>query len=174
MTMSRELGPLELAGPYWVIGDPSGEHLKLRSEGIAHWSGGTEQQLIAWSRLMNFGLETQPGKIASSKGLERTAKILAHLSGVPYAASGGARVGATLRSPYEDWGADFDHHSRRYPRHHIKLADEFLKQVIARNKANHLGDPDWVSVAVEKLNQIPKSGARSRKSAIEEILDSLS
>ncbi|MFI8184245.1 hypothetical protein ACIF70_27540 [Actinacidiphila glaucinigra] len=172
--MRRELGPLEHAGAYWVIGDPSGEHLKLKSEGISHWSDGTERQLIAWSRLMNFGLETQPGKIASSKGLERTAKILAHLSGVPYAASGGARVGATLRNPYEDWGTDFDHHSRRYPRHHIKLVDEFLKQVIARNKAKHLGDLDWMSVAVDKLSQIPKSAARSRKSAIEKILDSLS
>lgn len=171
--MNRELGPLEFAGAHWVIGDPAGEHLKFTPEGIALWSDGIEKQIIAWSRLMDFGLQTQPGKFASSKGLERATKIIADLAGLPNAANGGSRVGATLRHPYIDWTADFDHHLRKYSRHHIKLVDEFLRQVVERKMASRLGDPEWMSAAVDKLSQLPTSGSRrrSRKTFIEGLLD---
>jgi len=87
---------------------------------------------------MNFGLEAQPGKFTSSKGLARVARILANLSGIGYSASDGANVAATLRHPYEYWS-----HRRpslaKYARHHIMLADEFLKQVVDRGEASRLG-----------------------------------
>lgn len=171
--MLKELGPLELAETHWVIGDPAGEHMKLLPEGLAHWADGIEQQIIPWPRLMNFSLETQPGKFASSKGLDRWARIMANLSGVGYMASGGSRVGATLRHPYVDWAADFDHHSRKYSRHHINLVDEFLRQAVERKMANRLGDSEWMSAAVDKLSQMPASGSRrrSRKTFIEGLLD---
>ncbi|MEU4093203.1 hypothetical protein [Streptomyces sp. NPDC026673] len=139
--------------------------------GLAHWSDGNEQQIIAWSRLMSLGLEAQPGKATSSKGFVRMTKIMANLSGVPYMGNHGVSVAATLRHPYEYWNASCDHHSRKYSPRHIKLTHEFLRRVVERKMARRLGDPKWMSAAVDKLNQIPKSGSRSRMAAIDELLD---
>lgn len=171
--MHSEMGPLEFVQDIWVIGDPSGEHLALEPEGLVHRVDGSDRETIAWSRLMNFGLEAQPGKVASSKGLARTAKILANLSGAGYSASGGASVAATLRHPYEDWSADFDHHSRKYPRHHIKLVDELLRQTVEKGAAVRLGDPEWISTAVEFLAELAPAASRPHRSVIRDLLDGM-
>jgi len=63
------------------------------------------------------------------------------------------------------------HHSRKYARHHIMLADEFLKQVVDRGEASRLGDRAWVSAAVDRLSREPAVASRARKSVVKEILD---
>ncbi|MER5281454.1 hypothetical protein ABT025_37875 [Streptomyces sp. NPDC002809] len=171
--MYSEMGPLEFVQDVWVIGDSSGEHLALAPEGLVHRVDGVDRETIAWSRLMNFDLAAQPGKVASSKCLARTAKILANLSGAGYTASGGASVAATLRHPYEDWSADFDHHSRKYPRRHIKLVGELLRQTVEKGAAARLGDPEWMSTTVELLAELAPDASRPQRSVIRDLLDEM-
>jgi len=86
---------------------------------------------------MNFAWKPSLA-IQSSKGLARVARILANLSGIGYSAAM-RQCGGNIASSYEYWS----HRSTslaKYARHHMMLADEFLKQVVDRGEASRLGD----------------------------------
>ncbi|MFD9006346.1 hypothetical protein ACFV0T_36290 [Streptomyces sp. NPDC059582] len=166
---AHDLGPLELVADEWIIGDPTARksrYFKLQEQGLSYWVQGTQTQVIPWSRFMNLVLSVQPTRLGNSRAMV----ILSAIS----MASGGARaafLGATLRNPYEDWSADFTHAARKFGRRDICKAEEFLKQTVEFGRAEKLGDPRWVSQAVEKIANLAV-GSREMKAAIGEIVRS--
>lgn len=172
--MHRQLGPLELVAGEWIVGDPSGRqsrYLKLQGQGISCWVGGTETEVIPWSRFMNLHLSVQPSRLGNSKVLAKVTDIALALTGILRIGGGEAYLAATLRHPYEDWSADFTHAARKYDRREIHLAEEFFKQVVESGRATRLGDPQWVTEMVEKIASLPPS-PRNAKAAVGEIVRS--
>ncbi|MGW1724433.1 hypothetical protein ACWCQK_16030 [Streptomyces sp. NPDC002306] len=163
-----DLGPLELVADEWIIGDPTArksKYFKLQQQGLSYWVQGVQTQVIPWSRFMNLLLSVHPTRLGNSRAM-------VILSAISLAPTGGAReafLGATLRNPYEDWSEIFTHPARKFGRRDIRKAEEFLQQTVEFGRAGKLGDPLWVSQAVEKIAGLTGK-PRDMKAAIGEIV----
>ncbi|MFD6532816.1 hypothetical protein [Streptomyces sp. NPDC060184] len=169
--MNNHLGPLELVAGSWVIGDPSGDHIRFEQGGLSHWAGGTAAPPVSWTLLKDLRIEVVATRLGNSKGFVWTVGFMANLSGASYSRGGPARLMSDLSDVRRYWEAEFRHHARRYPYREIRLLSGFLRQVVARGEASRLGDPAWVSTVVERLRGTPRSLPWKRKAAIKQILD---
>ncbi|WP_345694848.1 hypothetical protein [Kitasatospora terrestris] len=154
MTGAPVLGPLEWSGDRWTIGDPTArraQYLTLDPEGLAAWKGGGRTEVVPWRRFMELHLPAEPTRLDNSRTLAVLADLALNLNGFSRFGGGPAGVGATLRHPYEYWGADFSHHARRYSRYSVGLASELLAQTVASARPERLGDPAWVRAVVTAL-----------------------
>ncbi|MFG2819239.1 hypothetical protein ACGFX4_07395 [Kitasatospora sp. NPDC048365] len=154
MTGAPVLGPLEWSGDRWTIGDPTArraQYLTLEPEGLAAWEDGSRTEVVPWRRFMELHLSAEPTRLGNSRTLAVFANIVHSLNGTSQVGGGPAGVGATLRHPYEYWGADFSHHARRYSRYSIDLVSELLAQTVASARPERLGDPAWVRATVTAL-----------------------
>ncbi|WRZ95548.1 hypothetical protein OHB54_45035 [Streptomyces sp. NBC_01007] len=171
--MPARFGPFEFTDGEWVIGDPAGDHVRLRRDGLSHWVQGGEIRQMAWSRVMDIVLSVQPVRRDHSKRLRKVAVMLSWLGQPTEHVGLPASLGIRARHPYEEWGVDFTHHAHRYPRREITAACKLLNEVATSGRAAQLGDPEWLSAVVQELSG-HRQGSRSlvpRKRAIRAALD---
>src|SRR5262245_44885609 len=142
------LGPLELAGGHWAVGDtmrPGARCVEFRPEGLYQREPGSAGRLIPWSRIMTGIWITwgeHPGN-THSRGLYT-------LKGTVAARDGGW-MHMTLRHPYEDCQLRFDRHARPYRAVEALRLEYLLRQLVDEGKLHLLADPEWVGRAVAYL-----------------------
>lgn len=167
--MTDHLGPLELVGDRWIIGDAEregGSCLVLGPEGIAHHEPGAPEPpaLVPWSRFIDLQIHaTYRAWLAT-----RTMGVVGVL-GHNHMETGrsGCSVRGTLRHPYENWSVNYTHHERPYTSAHL-FSLRALCAKASRAKAPHrLGDPEWLGLAVARL--APLHGWRTRPQATREV-----
>ncbi|MFD4652665.1 hypothetical protein [Streptomyces sp. NPDC058441] len=174
--MPNRLGPLEFTEAEWVIGDPDGDHVRLRVDGLSHWVKGVETRQLPWSRVMEIGLSVQPLRRDHSQRLRKAAVILSWLGAPTGHVGQPACVYVQARRPYEGWSADFTHHVHRYPRREIAAASKLLSALVANGQVAKLGDPVWLSAVIRELARF-QYGSRARfprKQAIRAALEACS
>ncbi|TQN28337.1 hypothetical protein FHX37_3673 [Haloactinospora alba] len=171
--MTEPLGPLELVGDRWVIGDPyrrEGACLVLTADGMEHHKLAASEPLavIPWSRFVDG-----PSVWATARAWSatRTAGVLLDtLATRTVAGPRACSVLAYLRHPYEDVLITYTHHERRYPFLHISLLDILLRKTTEAKAAHRLGDPAWLGEAVARVAAI-RSGRRPERAVAEIIAD---
>ncbi|MFF9013305.1 hypothetical protein ACF09C_10120 [Streptomyces sp. NPDC014870] len=172
--MAEYLGPLELVGDRWIIGDPKregGTCLVFTREGIEYHRNGAPEplELVPWERVMSLQVDaTSRGWMATRAG-----------GAIPYLAQSSAgswgrdacSVHALVRHPYDDWFVRYTHHERAYSGAHIYLVSRFIRAVSDAKLLPRLGDPQWVSLAVAKIAplKIGFSTARRVKDTVEGV-----
>jgi hypothetical protein len=122
---------------------------------------------------MAASIEVKPKKRRSSSSLDKLIKFTWIVGGPLHVGPEPERLQALLRHPYENWAAEFSHHSHTYSRHHTALANQLVSQIVAMGKTSYLGDRDWVSAVVHELLQLPPSRGRARKAAVNNILEAV-
>ncbi|MGW0118947.1 hypothetical protein [Streptomyces sp. NPDC003327] len=170
--MTHLLGPLELVGDRWVIGDPArpnGTCLILTAEGLEHCANGASEPLetVPWSRVMELRLRTTYRSWMATRG-GGALGFLSQSDAVDmgrYACS----VHALVRHPYDDWFALYSHHQRAYTGAHVHLAVELVDAVSKAKLLHRLGDPVWLGQVVEQV--APLSHWRSAGRRIARIVD---
>ncbi|MFE2478762.1 hypothetical protein [Streptomyces sp. NPDC059389] len=161
---SAALGPLELVGGIWVVGDsrrPGGTWLEFRAEGLYRQSAGGGE-LIPWPRIM-LGVGVYIGRGYPRTGQYTLAGMLGNLPG-PFRGRGGGHLDMTLRDPYEDRKLTFDRHARAYRLLDTFLLEELLSHVVAADEAHRLGDPDLLGQVVDRLTSLSARMTRRRLS----------
>ncbi|MDO0913294.1 hypothetical protein QQM39_21320 [Streptomyces sp. DT2A-34] len=151
--MTPRLGPLELVGDRWVIGDPArkdGLCVELTPEGLEHHRRGetAPQLVLPWSRFVELKV--------------RAAYVRWHATpagGFVGAFAPGADMGrdccslyGILRHPYELWKVRYTHHERRYAAGHAIVLKALFDQLTEARALDRLGDPEWLGAAVAKLS----------------------
>ncbi|MFB7833196.1 MULTISPECIES: hypothetical protein [unclassified Streptomyces] len=151
------LGPLELVGDRWVIGDPEregGVHLVLTAEGLEHRENGTPEplELLPWSRVMQLDIRAA----SRSWMATRSANVLMWITQSRadmgrYACS----VHALVRHPYDDWRARYSHHERVYRAAPTYLLQLLLEAVSDAKLVHRLGDAEWLGAVIEQVADLP-------------------
>ncbi|MFB8080542.1 MULTISPECIES: hypothetical protein [unclassified Streptomyces] len=151
------LGPLELVGDRWVIGDPEregGVHLVLTAEGLEHRENGTPEplELLPWSRVMQLDIRAA----SRSWMATRSANVLMWVTQSRadmgrYACS----VHALVRHPYDDWRARYSHHERAYRAAPTYLLQLLLEAVSDAKLVHRLGDAEWLGAVIEQVADLP-------------------
>ncbi|MCP9206925.1 hypothetical protein NMK44_07455 [Streptomyces sp. NEAU-Y11] len=142
------LGPLELAGAHWGIGDatrPDTHWVEFSPDGLHQREPDSEGRLIPWSRIMT-GIWFTWGKRSwntNSRGMYTPTGMVAGRDG--------GWMHMTLRHPYEDYRLRFDQHTRPYQAVDALRLEYLLRQLIDEGKLHLLGDPEWVGQAVAHL-----------------------
>ncbi|MEU9701865.1 hypothetical protein [Streptomyces sp. NPDC047981] len=146
--MAEYLGPLELVGDRWIIGDPKregGTCLVFTREGIEYHRNGAPEplELVPWARVVSLQVE----------------------------AARPVWVHALVRHPYDDWFVRYTHHERAYSGTHMYLVTRFIRAVSEAKLLPRLGDPQWVGLAVAKLAplKIGFTTARRVKEVVEVV-----
>ncbi|MER6031831.1 hypothetical protein [Streptomyces sp. NPDC001851] len=176
--MAQYLGPLELVGDRWVIGDPKrgkGSCLVLTADGMEHHERGLPQPraVIPWARVMELWVR------ASSRAWQATrtagaVSVAAALSGGNV--NGGrssCSVGGILRHPYEPWSVNYTHHDRPYTYVHMLLVSDLFRQTSKAKAVHRLGDRQWLGAAVDQLAPTPR-WTRFPTRRVSEVIDDLS
>ncbi|MFJ8547055.1 hypothetical protein ACIRFH_34820 [Streptomyces sp. NPDC093586] len=142
------LGPLELVGGHWGVGDatrPGTHWVEFRSDGLHQREPDSGGRLIPWSRIMT-GIWFTWGEHSwntNSRGM--------HTPKGTVAGRGGGWMHMTLRHPYEDHRLRFDQHARSYRAVDALRLEYLLRRLIDEGKPHLLGDPEWVGRAVAYL-----------------------
>ncbi|MCT4352342.1 hypothetical protein M5362_04245 [Streptomyces sp. Je 1-79] len=171
----ERLGPLELVGDRWTIGDPNregGSCLVLTAEGLEHHRNAEPepQAVLPWSRFMQMQL------YATTRAWMAT-RTMGALSAVgpataPAYGRDGCRVYGLLRHPYEDWSARYSHHERPYTPADVFWLGHLLRHTVAAKAADRLGDAEWLATAVTRLATLrPSWGLTANRRAAEVIAD---
>lgn len=153
----QHLGPLELVGNRWVIGDPKrndGSCLVLATEGIQHHIQGeaVPRDILLWNSIHTVRLRaTMKSWMATRTG------------GVIVAAGGGymdgGRNGCSLsgiRDRDEPWWVNYTHHDRTYTSTHMALVIALVTKMSEAKALHRLGDPEWLSAVVSRLAPTPR------------------
>ncbi|MFF7136081.1 hypothetical protein ACFZBZ_27585 [Streptomyces sp. NPDC008196] len=156
--MSGLLGPLELVGDRWVIGDPKrgqGSCVVLTRDGMEHHVRGVPEarSAVPWSRVVGLTVK------ASSRTWQatRTGGVVNTLGGGHLEAGPEACVvGAHLRYPQEGWKVVYGHHERAYTYQHMFLLGDLFRKTAEAGAAHLLGDPEWLAPVVAELAPTPK------------------
>ncbi|NEA97975.1 hypothetical protein [Streptomyces sp. SID13726] len=155
--MSRLLGPLELVGDRWVIGDPKrgkGSCVVLTRAGMEHHERGVPEALstVAWSDVIALTVKAASRTWQTS----RTGGVVNALGGYHTEAGPEAcAVGAHLPFPRGGWKVIYSHHRRAYTYQHMFLLGDLFKKAAEAEAAHLLGDPDWLATAVAELAPTP-------------------
>ncbi|WP_031479652.1 hypothetical protein [Streptomyces bicolor] len=172
--MAQRLGPLELIGDRWVIGDPArkeGLSIVLTPEGLEQHRRGETGPLLAveWSRFLELRV--------------RAAYVRWHAtpfggfvgSFAPGADMGrdGCSLQGIVRRPYDLWSARYTHHEGRYPAGHVIVLKALFDQLTEAKALDRLGDPDWLGTAVAKLSPHRSWYAPKGNRLVEETIRSL-
>ncbi|MFJ3841760.1 hypothetical protein ACIPY6_40515 [Streptomyces sp. NPDC090054] len=148
--MAQHLGPLELVGGLWAIGDPtrkSGLSIALTPEGLEHRRRGETAPLatVEWGQFVNLGVNAAYRSWHASP-----AAAVANQSG-HYWGRDGCSLQGNLRHPYEHWSARYTHHERRYAVGHVIVLEALFDQLSDAKSLDRLGDPQWLGSAVTEL-----------------------
>ncbi|MFI6015120.1 hypothetical protein ACIBAG_41195 [Streptomyces sp. NPDC051243] len=172
--MGQRLGPLELIGDRWVIGDPTrkeGLSIVLTPEGLEHHRRAETAALLAvpWSRFMELRV--------------RAAYVRWHVTRfggfvgafAPAADMGrdGCSLQGIVRHPYDLWSARYTHHEGRYTAGHVIVLKALFDQLTEAKALDRLGDPDWLGAAVAKLSPYTSWFAGKGNRLVEETIRSL-
>ncbi|MDF6044225.1 hypothetical protein LRD69_19195 [Streptomyces sp. JH14] len=142
------LGPLELAGGHWGVGDatrPDTHWVEFRPDGLYQCEPASEGPLIPWSRIMT-GVWITWGKHSWNTNSRGKYTLKGMVAG-----RDGGWMHMTLRHPYEDYQLRFDQHARPYRAVDALRLEFLLRQLIDEGKPYLLGDPEWVGRAVAYL-----------------------
>ncbi|MGW2599903.1 hypothetical protein [Streptomyces klenkii] len=158
------LGPLERVDGRWVVGEsrkPGGTWLEFRPDGLYQHARDSEGDLIPWSRVMLLGHCTVGAKYPrDTYGLKALLDVLPG----PWRGHGRGYLHLTLRHPYKDWAAPFLLHPRWYRPTELVLLQELLEQTGGAGETHRLGDAEWLSRVVERLEgQRPRSARKIRE-----------
>ncbi|MFG2486637.1 hypothetical protein ACGFSI_28270 [Streptomyces virginiae] len=173
--MSEFLGPLELVGDRWIVGDPDRKRrscLVLTAEGMEHRKDGAPEPraVIPWGRFMWVGMNATTRAWMAT----RTAGVLTLGGGQPdFGGRSACSVSATVRHPYEDWSVNFTHHERPYTSSHLFLVDQLFRQVSDVNALHRLGDPKWLGAAVAELAPVRVRWAPTAVRKVREVVENL-
>ncbi|MFF8594018.1 hypothetical protein ACF061_21735 [Streptomyces sp. NPDC015220] len=147
--MAQFLGPLELTGDGWVIGDPTrqdGLYVVLTPEGLEHRRHGEAAPRLAveWSRFVELNVRAAYRKWQAAPGLPSR----------PGADLGrdGCSLHGIVRHPYDPWRVRYTHHRRRYTGGHVILLKCLFAQLGEVKALHRLGDPEWLGAAVARLS----------------------
>ncbi|MFC9537107.1 hypothetical protein ACFT38_42680 [Streptomyces sp. NPDC056975] len=116
---------------------------------------------------MELHLAVEPRRVENSRAFSRITRLILNLSGVPYMSPGPARLGGMVRTPYDHWRAEFDHHPLKYERKEIKLASELIEQLVAKKSASLLGNASWMA---DMMASLQRAEGRSAKDIVERLL----
>ncbi|MGW8885524.1 hypothetical protein [Streptomyces sp. NPDC055749] len=169
----RHLGPLELVGDRWVIGDPkrkAGSCLVLTAEGIEHHKHGVHnpKAFVPWDRFMSLSLSATFWVWQAT----RPAGLLGAPVGVDVGRSG-CSLSGIVRHPYEDWSVNYSHHERRYTSAHVFLVKAFFRKMSDAKKLHLLGDPEVLSAAVGRLAPLPVRWAATANRQVSAVVEDL-
>ncbi|WP_328790983.1 MULTISPECIES: hypothetical protein [unclassified Streptomyces] len=173
--MSEFLGPLELIGDRWTIGDPNRKrrsHLVLTAEGVEHHKDGAAEPraVIPWGRFMGLGVNatTRAWMATRGGGALELASTSAQIGG-----RSACSASATLRHPYENWSVNYTHHERAYTGSHVFLLGHLVGQVSDAKALHRLGDPQWLGAAVAKLAPFRVRWASTAVRHVREVVEGL-
>jgi hypothetical protein len=149
--MAQLLGPLELTGDGWVIGDPTpkdGLFVLLTPEGLEHRRHGeaAARLTVPWSQFVELGVQAAYLKWQAAPGLGAASR-----SGADMGRDGCSLYG-TLRHPYDLWRVRYTHHRRRYTGGHVIVLKALFDQLTQAKALDRLGDPEWLGAAVARLS----------------------
>ncbi|MFJ6073897.1 hypothetical protein ACIQFU_24155 [Streptomyces sp. NPDC093065] len=142
------LGPLELAGGHWAVGDASrpGTHwVEFRPDGLHQHEPDSGGRSIPWSRVMT-GIRLTWGKHSWNTNTRGMYTLKGMVAG-----RDGGWMHLTLRHPYEDQQLRFDQHERPYRAVDALRLESLMRQLVDEGKLRLLGDPEWVDRAVAHL-----------------------
>ncbi|MEU9861598.1 hypothetical protein AB0D99_12020 [Streptomyces sp. NPDC047971] len=171
----ERLGPLELVGDRWIVGDPKradGSCLVLTADGMEHHRNAVAEPraVVPWSRFMRMTMRATTKAWMAS----RTVTVLDTVAGGPFSPQGrdGCAVVALLRHPYEDWSARYSHHERPYTSAEVFWLGHLFQQTVKAKAAHRLGDREWMGAAVARLAALrPMWGFTVNRRAAEVIAD---
>ncbi|MFE9440450.1 hypothetical protein ACFYO2_15815 [Streptomyces sp. NPDC006602] len=173
--MVRHLGPLELVGDRWVIGDPKrkdGSCVVLTAGGLEHHKRGVPEPLavVPWGKFVSVGVRATHWAWQAT----RTAGVLDGLGGSHMGAGrSGCSVSGLLRHPYEGWSVNYTHHERLYTAAHVTVVADLFKKMSDAKALRRLGDPEWLGAAVDRLAPLPARWAPSMGRQVNAIIEDL-
>ncbi|ELS53210.1 hypothetical protein [Streptomyces viridochromogenes] len=172
--MARHLGPLELIGDRWVIGDPTrkdGLSIVLTPEGLEQRRRTEAAALLAveWSRFLELRVR------AAYRSWQATAGAGFIGAFEPRADMGrdGCCLYGLVRHPYDLWSVRYTHHERRYGAGHVIVLKALLEQLTEAKALDRLGDPEWLGAVVAKLSSYTSWYAPKGNRLVKETLRSL-
>ncbi|MEU7581001.1 hypothetical protein AB0B50_25745 [Streptomyces sp. NPDC041068] len=170
--MPERLGPLELVGGRWVIGDATrgtSSWLVLTAEGMEHHSSWAPEPraVVPWSRFVE--LDVWAGQWAWMA--TRMMGVIG--TGSTMVGRDACSVRALVRHPYDTWSAHYTHHKRSCTFRHIGLVDALFAETTKAKAAHRLGDPEWLSEAVARLRALEGRGATERPGGVSELIREL-
>ncbi|MFE3138157.1 hypothetical protein [Streptomyces scopuliridis] len=173
--MTEYLGPLELVGDRWIIGDPKrqgGSCLVLTAEGMEHHGPGAPgpSAVIPWSKFVGLNIRAT----FRAWHATRTMGVLGALGGGSMESGrSGCSVGGLLRHPYEGWSVIYTHHERPYTGAHVFLVKALFRKTSEARALHRLGDPEWLGAAVARLAPLPAWWAPKANRQVSEIIEDL-
>lgn len=172
--MAQHLGPLELVGDRWVIGDPTrkdGLSIVLTPEGLEHRRRGEAAPLLAieWSQFVELRVRAAYRRWQATRGGGFVG------FGQPGGDMGrdGCSLYGILRRPSEPWSVRYTHHERRYTGGHVIVLKALFDQLTEVKALDRLGDPEWLGAAVAKLSSYTSWYAPKGNRLVKETIQSL-
>ncbi|MGW3974120.1 hypothetical protein ACWEFD_33120 [Streptomyces ardesiacus] len=153
------LGPLELFGGRWGVGDasrPDTHWVEFRPDGLHQHEPDSEGRSIPWPRIMT-GVRLTWGKHSWSTNSRGMYTLKGTVAG-----RAGGWMHLTLRHPYEDQALRFDQHERPYRAVDALRLESLMRQLVDEGRPQLLGDPEWVGRAVVPLTGGKNSWITSR------------
>jgi hypothetical protein len=173
--MTAYLGPLELVGDRWIIGDPKregGSCLVLTAGGMEHHEPGAPEPLavVPWSKFVELSIRAT----YQAWHATRTMGVLGVLGGGHMETGrGGCSVGGLLRHPYEPWSVNYTHHERPYTGMHVHVVQALFRRTSEARALHRLGDPEWLGAAVTRLAPLSSWWGPSLNRQVREIIEDL-
>ncbi|WP_328404881.1 hypothetical protein OHS70_36780 [Streptomyces sp. NBC_00390] len=172
--MAQHLGPLELIGDRWVIGDPTrkeGLSIVFMPEGLEHRRRGEAAPLltVGWSQFVELKVRAAYRRWHATPA---GGFVGAFATGADMGRDGCSLHGI-LRHPYELWSVRYTHHERRYTAGHVIVLKALFDQITEAKALNRLGDPEWLGAAVAKLSSYTSWYAPKGNRLVKETIQSL-
>lgn len=173
--MTAYLGPLELVGDRWIIGDPKregGSCLVLTAEGMEHHKPGAPEPLVVvpWSKFLELHIQAT----FRASHATRTMGVLGVLGGGHMdTGRSGCSVRGLLRHPYEPWSVNYTHHERPYTGSHVFLVKTLFRKTPEARALHRFGDPEWLGAAVARLAPLSAWWAPKANRQVSEIIEDL-
>ncbi|MEV7505852.1 hypothetical protein [Streptomyces sp. NPDC093018] len=168
--MAQFLGPLELTGDRWVIGDATREgglYVVLTPEGLEHHRHGQEapRLTVQWSRFLELNVQAAYRKWQTTPGLPSR-------PGVDMGRDG-CSLHDIVRHPYDLWRVRYTHHQRRYTGGHVSVLKYLFDRLDKANALDRLGDPEWLGAAVAQLSGHTSWYSPAARQLVETTLENL-
>jgi hypothetical protein len=170
----EHLGPLELVGARWVIGDATrkdGLSLLLTPEGLEQHRRGETPALVSteWTQLMELRMRAAYQKWQASPG----AGIFGGFQPRADFGRDGCSLHGIRRDPYEPWSVRYTHHERRYKGGHVIVLKTLFNELTEAKALDRLGDTEWLGAAVAKLSPYTSRYAPKGIQLVKETIQSL-
>ncbi|MGX4690408.1 hypothetical protein [Streptomyces sp. JNUCC 63] len=173
--MAAYLGPLELVGDRWIIGDPKregGSCLALTAEGLEHHRHGAPElpAVVPWSKFVELHIRAT----YKARHATRTMGVLAALADSQMEAGpSGCSLNGILRHPYEPWSVTYTHHQRPYTGNHVYVVQALFRRTSEARALHRLGDPEWLGAAVARLAPLSAWWTPTLSRQVREIIEDL-